>query len=422
MAATRRETTSFVGMAVFLGAWTMTFAALLFVWADVRVTAGAWPPDGEPRAPLLWPLLATALMLASSWALWRRRTGATVALGLAFVAAQACGWAALWRLGVTPSSGRYGSILYTFCVFHALHVLVGLGGLALARASRPNWERFWHFVGAVWLVLFAVLFLAGCETGPFSRPATLGGRTVDAATLNRGYHVYEHYCRPCHGEDGDGHGFSSPGLRPPPRDFTQGLFKFGHVPAGQLPPDDELERIVRGGLAGTAMRPWDLSDAELGAVLQYIKTFSPRWRTDPVGTAIVPTPDPFGAARAAEAAALGDRVFHQKAQCGRCHESRELRDTDFCLAWKPGWHKLEDRECARPLRELPPDLACDTLRTIRPGSERVDLYRIIAAGIPGANMPMWKGALSEPELWSLVYYVRALRQRQTGCRPSRTGQ
>lgn len=422
MAATRRETTSAVGMTVFLGAWTMTFAALVFVWADVRVSAGAWPPDGEPRAPLGWPLVATALMFASSWAVVKRRTGAAIALGVGFVAAQACGWAALWRLGVTPSSGRYGSILYTFCVFHALHVLVGLGGLALARASRRNWERFWHFVGAVWLVLFAVLFLAGCDAHPFSRPQRLGGRTVDAATLNHGRDVYQQYCRPCHGEHGDGRGFSSPGLRPPPRDFTQGLFKFGHVPVPALPPDDELARIVRLGLNGTAMRPWDVPDAELVPLLQYLKTFSPRWQKEAPGVAIVPSPDPFGPARAAEAAALGDKLFHQTVGCARCHETRELKTTDFCLRWKPGWRSLEERECAQPLRELPPDLACDPLRTIHPGSELTDLYRIIASGIAGANMPTFKGALPEQQLWALAYYVRALRQRQTGCRLSRTGQ
>src|SRR5690242_11758835 len=95
--ATRRQATSFVGMAVFLGGWTMTFAALLFVWADVRLTAAAWPPDGEPRAPLTYPAVATVLMAASSWTLARRRTGATVALGLAFLGVQLAGWAALWR-------------------------------------------------------------------------------------------------------------------------------------------------------------------------------------------------------------------------------------------------------------------------------------------------------------------------------------
>lgn len=415
MAATREETTSFVGMAIFLGGWSMTFAALLFVWADARLTAAGWPPDGAPRAPLFWPLWATGLMFASSWALYRHRARLAIALGVAFLAAQAAGWAALWRLGVTPASGRYGSILYVFCAFHALHVLVGLGGLSLARATRRNWERFWHFVGVVWLVLFLTLFVAGCHERPFARARLLGGRTVDAATLNHGRQTYQQYCRPCHGERGDGHGFSSPGLRPPPRDFTQGLFKFGLVPIPALPPDDELARIVRDGLHGTGMRPWDLSDVELGAVLQYLKTFSPRWQKEVPGRLVEPSPDPFGPRRVAAAVQLGDKVFHQTAQCARCHETRELKETEFCLRWKPGWRSLEERECAVPVRELPPDLACDPLRTIRAGHELVDLYRIIAAGIGGTGMPTWKGALPEDQLWALAYYIRDLRQRHPGC-------
>lgn len=419
--AARRRSTSFVGMTIFLGGWTMTFAALLFVWADVRVTAGAWPPDGEARAPLLYPSLATLLMAASSWALVRRRAAITVALGLAFIAVQGAGWIALWRSGLTPSSGRYGSLLFTFGAFHALHVVVGLTGLTLARASVGNWSRFWHFVGAVWLVLFAVLYLAGCSSErPFSQPLTLAGRTVDAATLNRGHDVYQQYCRACHGEHGDGRGYSSLGLRPPPRDFTQALFKFGHTPSPGLPADSELARTVRRGLNGTAMLPWDLPDAELDAVLQYIKTFSPDWRTQLPGPPIVPSPDPFDAVAAARAVAVGDKVFHERAQCASCHERRELQDTEYCLQWKPGAQALDERECALPVRELAPDLRCDPMRAVYPGSELADLYRTIAAGIGGARMPSWKGALSEAELWSLAYYVRSLGQ--IGCKVSRTGQ
>ncbi len=392
------ERTSFVGMAVFLGGWTMLFAALLFVWADLRLSSPVWPPDGEPRAPLVYPAVATLLIAASSWMLARGRLAATVTLGLGFVAVQLAGLSALWRAGVTPSSGRYGSILYVFLALHALHVVVGLSGLVLARATRGNWRLFWHFVGGVWLVLFAALYLAGCSSEE-----------------TRGRAVYQQYCRPCHGDKGDGKGFSSLGLRPPPRDFTQGLFKFGHTPIPRLPPDSELERIIKKGLNGTAMQPWDLSDQELHDVIQYIKTFSPLWRTEPQGEPIAVSPDPFGEARAAEAVKHGDLVFHDRG-CAACHEHHELKVTEYCLHW----HAPDD--CDLYYKELPPDLRCDPLRTVFPGSELVDVYRTVASGIGGANMPTFKGSLSEEDLWGVAYYVRSLRADQTGCMRSRTGQ
>ena len=73
---------------------------------------------------------------------------------------------------------------------------------------------------------------------------------------------------------------------------------------------------------------------------------------------------------------------------------------------------------------MPPDFTRDPLRNVRitrnqppnrPAEEQVtdqtttqDLYRTIASGIGGANMPTWKGALKEEELWGLVYYVKSL--------------
>ena len=61
--------------------------------------------------------------------------------------------------------------------------------------------------------------------------------------------------------NGDGKGPSSYGLRPPPRDFTKGIFKFARLRSSdELPNDDDLVRIVHGGLHGTAMLPWDIPD------------------------------------------------------------------------------------------------------------------------------------------------------------------
>ena len=88
----------------------------------------------------------------------------------------------------------------------------------------------------------------------------------------------------------------------------------------------------------------------------------------------------------------------------------QLKDSEYCLEWKAGWKKIEDRECAKVVKILPPNFTRDKLRTVHEGTELTDLYRTIASGIGGANMPTWKGALKEDELWGLAYYVRSLAE------------
>ena len=176
----------------------------------------------------------------------------------------------------------------------------------------------------VFLMLPLVLATAACRRPagappPFTGPVTLGGRAIAPAALEHGREVYTHYCRPCHGDAGDGKGTSAAGLQTPPRDLRLGVYKFATVPAGQLPRDADFVRTIRHGLHGTAMLAWDVPEAELDDLIQYIKYFSPRWRTESAGEAIVAAPDPWGG-REAEAVERGKRVYHGLAQCAvACH-------------------------------------------------------------------------------------------------------
>ena len=181
----QRATTSFVGMAIFLGAWTITFAALFFAYADMRLSADRWP-DADVAAPLGLPALNTVLILASSVALWLgmrsiktahprgflRWLAAALVLGAGFLSLQVVVWTQLVHAGLRWDSGRYGSVFYALTVFHALHVLVGLLGLLLLvpgalagrytverHASVRNWSMFWHFVDVVWVLMFVVVYV-----------------------------------------------------------------------------------------------------------------------------------------------------------------------------------------------------------------------------------------------------------------------
>ena len=180
------DATAWLGMLVFLGSWTMLFGALFAVYGVLRLRAPAWPPPGGPALPLLLPGVNTLAIVASSVALQSalrgaRRgrasavfpaTAAALVLGGLFLAGQIVLWTRLWSGGLRPDGGPFPSVFYGLTVFHAIHVLVGLGGLAwvTARAARavygPSrhltlrlWSGYWHFVGAVWVLLYLTIFV-----------------------------------------------------------------------------------------------------------------------------------------------------------------------------------------------------------------------------------------------------------------------
>ena len=249
----------------------------------------------------------------------------------------------------------------------------------------------------------------------FTAPVTLGGQSVSPAALEHGREVYTHFCRPCHGDAGDGKGPSAAGLRPPPRDLRLGVYKFAAVAAGQLPTDADFVRTLKSGLHGTAMLAWDVPAAELDDLISYVKAFAPRWRTEAPGEAIVASPDPW-ADKPAEGIARGLRVYHGMAQCAvACHPAYATRAEIFAATKE--LTRIEVREMRPDLyfpvakdsdfgqKILPPDF---TFNEMRGGDSAGDIYRAIAAGIGGTAMPTWKNVLPEADLWAMAHYVRSL--------------
>lgn len=259
---------------------------------------------------------------------------------------------------------------------------------------------------------------AGPPTAAFRAPMTLGGKVVSAATLTEGERDYALYCRACHGDHGDGKGPAAAGLRPPPRDFTLGTFKFAAVAGGTLPNDDDLVRIVRSGLHGTAMRAWDgVPEENLQAIIQYLKTFSPRWKDETPGDPILPTPDTWKG-REAEGVTRGRLLYHGLAQCSSCHPSYLSRQaTDEASRQLTGNPVTEFRadmygsvlkDSDFGVKFLPPDFTRSDLRSVRPEHRLEDLYRVIASGVGGTAMPTWRGSLPEDDIWALAHYVDSL--------------
>lgn len=269
-------------------------------------------------------------------------------------------------------------------------------------------------------IIALLLVSVACDKTPFTESKTFaGGKVVSAATLNLGYTTYQEYCVQCHGEKGDGNGPASRGLIPPPRNFTQGLYKFANVPYGELPHDADFHRIIRNGLNGTAMLPWDISDERLEAVTHYIKTFAPEtWEggDKALGVKIEATPDPYGTAKRAEAITRGAKVYHVVAQCTTCHRGYATKDE--VNAWskeingsgvaslEPDFYQTKLQDSEYNYRVSPPDFTYHPLRSIH---STEDIYQRLLYGVTGSGMPGWKDVVSDDDLWALTYYVESLR-------------
>jgi cytochrome c oxidase subunit 3 len=100
--------------------------------------------------------------------------GATLALGILFLAGQWMAWKQLTARGFaldqwsTPASYFF----YLITGAHAAHLILGVGGLIVCLSCLNLFKRiefrqiavdstawFWHVMGLTWVVLFAVLVL-----------------------------------------------------------------------------------------------------------------------------------------------------------------------------------------------------------------------------------------------------------------------
>ena len=175
-----------LAMMFLIAGEVMFFAALVSGFFVLRLAAPLWPPPLQPRLPILVTGFNTLVLLASSLAMagamqaLRARDGvrlvrgltAAGALGALFLAIQGYEWMRLIQYGLTVSSGAYGGTFYTLIGAHAAHVLGALIWLAvtLTLAARGRFldgrtavlracAIYWHFVVALWPVLYVTVYL-----------------------------------------------------------------------------------------------------------------------------------------------------------------------------------------------------------------------------------------------------------------------
>lgn len=176
-----------VGLWVFVGVGTTLFflflVAFIMRMSERDATAIAMP----------WQLWLSTAWLAAGSVLMKRASHKAVAAeqarqlfalagacALAFIAVQGWAWVEMFGWRVTLNGGPAGSFFFLLTAVHGLHVAGGLIAWGLAQRARSGatgaidaaWRRalcarYWHFLLAVWLALFAALSLITPEVAAF---------------------------------------------------------------------------------------------------------------------------------------------------------------------------------------------------------------------------------------------------------------
>ena len=261
----------------------------------------------------------------------------------------------------------------------------------------------------------------------------MAGGPVHVDEDGRPHGLYRRHCAHCHGITGDGMGPTAEFLNPYPRDYRSGLFKFKSTVKNARPTREDLHRILREGIPGTAMPSFRvLPEDQKDALIQYVIYLSMRGELERLlvpetlgrgelgiegnqlflnlskkteegftersiyireqlavignrwlnaESAEVPAPpENWGSA---ESLVRGRELFFGKGACSGCHGNFGLGDGNttfsvdkpFLDDWtKENWPKLKDVEAER---QAPIRAAAGILekRSLRPRNLRLGVYR-----------------------------------------------
>jgi cytochrome c oxidase subunit III len=175
-----------VGMFSLIGAESAVFTIFVvaYIFYIGKSASGPTPTD-----VLELPIFSTICLLSSSLtihlavrALGRASMRAfglwwflTMALGAIFLVSTGREWHHLiYDKGLTVSTNLFGTTYYSLVGLHAFHVTVGLLAIVLTmiftmlgKVEPEHSERaevfslYWHFVDAVWVIVFTVVYIIG---------------------------------------------------------------------------------------------------------------------------------------------------------------------------------------------------------------------------------------------------------------------
>lgn len=179
---TEESGVGFVGLVMLVLTEAALFGYLLFSYFYLGASGHEpWVQEARPSLKLSGP--DTVILLLSSVFVWwgerslrGGRTGAAMAgsgiaflLGVIFLVVQVFEWK-VKTFG--PGSSAFASLYFVTTGFHMAHVLVGIVALALMflwtwrgyfsplrRIAFTNGAYYWHFVDAVWILIFFTYYV-----------------------------------------------------------------------------------------------------------------------------------------------------------------------------------------------------------------------------------------------------------------------
>lgn len=273
---------------------------------------------------------------------------------------------------------------------------------------------------------------------------------LDEATLAAGSRLYRRHCLHCHGLTGDGHGPTAAWVNPHPRDFRPGKFKFtsSSQPAGtRKPRRDDLLRVLRNGIEGTAMPAFGLlPEDELQKLASYVTFLSIRGQCefDAIPEAVASKLSPrdidqrirellielAGNWREANDKAITPSVPNElvPAVATRDENRRSEAQASIVRGFKLFMGATGGTSCISCHKDFgrQPNLLYDDWGTVvrpadltagiyRGGRRPIDIFWRIHSGVNGAGMPAFpdppKGKTQqdvERDMWDVVNFVLAL--------------
>lgn len=231
--------------------------------------------------------------------------------------------------------------------------------------------------------------------------------------------LFERNCATCHGVDGRGDGPAAYLLDPKPRDFRKGAFRLVSTDNGVATEEDIVLTITR-GMPGTPMPPWpQLSDDERRGLAKHVlslrrdeliqkhtKRGKARAEAEKKADAKMKPGEVLAAAKPAGDHSPEQLLASFVELCAKCHaEDGTGRDDP---AWRTSeGHPIKSRNFKAGV--------------FKGGRDDVELYRRIAAGMPGTPMPAF-GTIPPEQIWKMVTYIQSLSdpaaQEQAWVRPT----